>query len=174
MRCINFSVCDGVGTSSVTWCPSNRTDNSKPHQVLHHWQPVTLCHYHGNNSPWLSTPRYAGMYKSMPTQLQGIFSYYTVAPGQQQHIRMVQPNQQSHNHQNGYAIWALKRALHGCIWLTQAPHLDLHTGAGYLTFIPWLPHWGMKLEVMPKTWDSTTEIGKIPAGVIGVYNCREP
>jgi hypothetical protein len=53
----------------------------------------------------------------------------------------------------------------------RAPHLDLHIGEMrnvHSTFTAEFSVETHKLEVAPKSWDSTTEIGKIPAGETGV------
>jgi hypothetical protein len=50
-------------------------------------------------------------------------------------------------------------------------NLDLHIGAMsrvYSTFISEISIKTHKLEVAPKPWDRTTEIGQIPAGETGV------
>jgi hypothetical protein len=52
-----------------------------------------------------------------------------------------------------------------------AQHLDLHIGAVrrvHSTSISEFSTERHKLEVAPKPWDSTTEIGMIPAGETGV------
>jgi hypothetical protein len=55
--------------------------------------------------------------------------------------------------------------------MVQTPNLDLHTGAVrrvHSTIISEFSIETHKLEIVPKPWDSTMEIGRIPAGETGV------